>query len=131
MGDRDLLAIPNVAAQVSRVQASPCLARTRRKWTIQRLTFTPIQKETPMQRLPDTSVEAVFYSQDESVMTTGDWFVTQLLLAIPIVNIILLLVWGFSSSGNHNRRNFARATMVWVVIAFVLFVFIALVSNVG
>lgn len=82
-------------------------------------------------RLPDTSAEAVFYSQDESVMTTGDWFVTQLLLAIPVVNIVLLLVWGFSSSGNHNRRNFARATMVWWLIALVAFVFFVLVSNVG
>lgn len=80
-------------------------------------------------RLPDTNPTVVFQNQDDSVMTTGDWFVTQLLLSIPAVNIVLLLVWGFSSSGNRNRRNFARASMLWALIVFVLFVFIALVSN--
>lgn len=64
-------------------------------------------------------------------MTTGDWFVTQLVLAIPFVNIIMLLVWGFGSSGNPNRRNFCRATLIWVAIAIGLYVliFLALIAG--
>ena len=31
--------------------------------------------------------------ENEKVMTVGSWLVTQLLLFIPIVNIILIIVW--------------------------------------
>jgi len=80
---------------------------------------------------PQTNIYSTQNSQDVSVMTTGDWFVTQLILAIPLVNIIMLLVWGFSSSGNLNRRNFCRATLIWAAIAigfYVLF-FLAIMAG--
>ena len=39
---------------------------------------------------------------NERPMTTGDWFITILLLAIPLVNIILFIVWA-CGVGNRNR----------------------------
>jgi hypothetical protein len=82
---------------------------------------------------PQTNVYSTNNPQDTTVMTTGDWFVTQLVLAIPLVNIIMLLVWGFSSSGNQNRRNFCRATLIWAAIAIgfyiLFFLFIVAASN--
>jgi hypothetical protein len=55
---------------------------------------------------------------DPSPMSVKDWFITILILAIPLVNIVMYLVWAFGSSGNLNRRNFCRATLLWVVIVF-------------
>ncbi|MEZ4859968.1 MAG: hypothetical protein R3C14_01605 [Caldilineaceae bacterium] len=80
---------------------------------------------------PQPNVYATQNAQDNTVMTTGDWFVTQLILAIPLVNIIMLLVWGFSSSGNLNRRNFCRATLIWAAIALGLYVLFFLVIIAG
>lgn len=74
-------------------------------------------------------------TQDTAVMTTGDWFVTQLILAIPLVNLVMLLIWGFSSTGNVNRRNFCKATLIWMAIAIAgyacIFLFFIAASNSG
>lgn len=35
--------------------------------------------------------------KDRQVMSVSDWFVTQLLMIIPLVNLILLIVWAVSS----------------------------------
>ena len=43
-----------------------------------------------------------------------------LLLCIPLVNFILLLVWSFGGSVNQNKKNYARATLLLMVIAIVL-----------
>lgn len=53
-------------------------------------------------------------------LTVGEWFVTLLVLAIPLVNIIMLFVWAFSGSGNIGRRNFCRAGLIWALIWIVL-----------
>ena len=36
--------------------------------------------------------------KDRQVMSVSDWFVTQLLMIIPLVNLILLLVWALPLS---------------------------------
>jgi hypothetical protein len=73
---------------------------------------------------------------DTIPMSVKDWFITILVLAIPIVGVVMYLIWAFGSSGNLNRRNFCRASLLWVAIGFaVFFVFIlfagglALISN--
>ena len=53
---------------------------------------------------------------DESPLSVGDWFITILVLAIPIVGLIMYLVWAFGSSGNVNRKNYCMAMLIWCVI---------------
>jgi len=53
---------------------------------------------------------------DTAVMSTRDWLLTLIILALPCVNIIMLFVWAFSNSGNHNRRNFCRAFLLGIAI---------------
>jgi predicted neutral ceramidase superfamily lipid hydrolase len=48
-----------------------------------------------------------------------------ILMAIPLVNLIMLFVWGFSSSENTNKKNFARASLILLVIAIVLWIVVA------
>ncbi len=57
--------------------------------------------------------------RDASPLTVGDYFVMLLISLIPVVNLIMLLVWGFGNS-NLNRRNYARAQLIFVVIGIVL-----------
>lgn len=48
-----------------------------------------------------------------------DWMGTQLLLAIPGVNIILLIIWAIT--GRHrSKRNYAIAALIWIGILLVL-----------
>jgi hypothetical protein len=58
---------------------------------------------------------------DERPMTTGAWFLTLLLLSIPVVNIILYIVWA-CGAGNRNRVTFCRASLLWLLIGVLLYV---------
>lgn len=50
----------------------------------------------------------------------GQYIGMFILSAIPIVNIIMLFVWGFGSSGNLNKKNYARAALILIAIGIVL-----------
>lgn len=56
-------------------------------------------------------------------LSFGDYLLLFLVLAIPILNIILLLVWSFSKEENTNRKNFARAALIYVIVISILQVF--------
>lgn len=60
-----------------------------------------------------------FRPVDNSPLSMGQYLVMMLLMAIPLVNIILLFVWGFGEY-NVNKKNFARAQLIMVAIGFVL-----------
>ncbi|MFX3634173.1 MAG: hypothetical protein ACE3L7_16300 [Candidatus Pristimantibacillus sp.] len=53
-----------------------------------------------------------------------DWMLTILLMAIPVVNIIMLFVWGFGSGTNPSKANFAKASLLWMAIGIVLYIVI-------
>jgi len=55
------------------------------------------------------------------VMSLGDWIITFIILAIPIVNIVMLFVWAFSSGTNPNKANFCKAYLIIALVAIVLF----------
>ena len=47
------------------------------------------------------------------------WLGGFIVLAIPLVNVIMLFVWGFSSGTNPSKQNFCRATLIVYLICFV------------
>ena len=53
---------------------------------------------------------------DTRPMTVGSWMMALLVLAIPIVNLVMYLVWALSGTGNINRLNFCRASIYWFLI---------------
>ena len=73
-------------------------------------------------------------NQNEAVTTQGskdvsfgEWFLTIFLAAIPLVNIVLFFVWAFSSNTKPSKANWAKATLVWAVIAILIYVIIFIV----
>ena len=54
-------------------------------------------------------------------MTTAEWFLTLLVLAIPLVNLIMYIVWA-CGVGNRSRVTFCRATILWSVIIIALYI---------
>lgn len=55
------------------------------------------------------------------VISLGEWIITFIVLAIPIVNIVMLFVWAFSSGTNPNKQNFCRAALLLYAVMFLLF----------
>ena len=65
-----------------------------------------------------------------AVVSVGEWILTLLIASIPLVNIIMLFVWGFGSNTKLSKANWAKATLIWMVI-LVAFYFIVIVSIIG
>jgi uncharacterized membrane protein YdbT with pleckstrin-like domain len=55
------------------------------------------------------------------VMAVKDWVITMILMIIPIVNIVLLIVWATSQTENPNRKNWALAQLIFMVIGIVIY----------
>lgn len=58
------------------------------------------------------------------VMSTMDWVITLFISFIPLVGFVMLFVWAFGSNENPNKANWAKATLLWMVIGFTLFIFL-------
>jgi membrane protein YdbS with pleckstrin-like domain len=52
----------------------------------------------------------------------GDWLITLIVTAIPLVGIIMLFVWGFSSGTHPTKANWAKAMLILVLIIIVLYI---------
>lgn len=58
----------------------------------------------------------------DSTVSLGDWIITLIVLWIPIVGLIMMFVWGFSSGTNQNKQNFCRAALILSAILLVLYI---------
>lgn len=67
------------------------------------------------------------YNNDNTPMSVGDYFISMLLTGIPIVGIVLLFIWAFGGSTNINKSNWAKATLllilIGIVLSFIFFIF--------
>lgn len=61
------------------------------------------------------------------VISTKDWVITLLIAAIPLVNIIMLFVWGFGGNTPESKANWAKATLIWAAIGIGLYLLIFLI----
>ena len=58
-------------------------------------------------------------------MSIGDWIVTWILMAIPIVNFVLLLVWAFSTNTQPSKKSWAQASLIFLLIIIVFYIIVA------
>ncbi len=72
-------------------------------------------------------MDGQFTGQQYEPVKTGDWFLTILISAIPLVGLIMLFVWGFGSGTNPNKANWAKATLLWYLVGIVLAIIIIVV----
>lgn len=59
---------------------------------------------------------------DNREVTVGNWMLVYVLMCIPLVNFIMLLVWAFGSSAPASQKNWAKATLLWMVILTVVYI---------
>lgn len=80
----------------------------------QRPGYQPPYQQPPYQQQP----------QLEQPMSLGEWVVTLILIAIPFVNIIMLIIWTASSSTPTTKKHFAEAELIILAICVVLSIII-------
>ena len=65
---------------------------------------------------PENNFQA---TQKEEIMSIGQWLLTTFVMAIPLVGLIMIFVWGFGQ-GNKNRANYCKAMLVWCAVGIAL-----------
>ena len=68
-----------------------------------------------------TQPDLVNESPQYNPMSIGDWIITNLIVAIPIVGFVMLFVWGFGSNTQPSKANWAKATLIMIGISIVIF----------
>ncbi len=54
--------------------------------------------------------------ETERPMSVSEWFMTLLVLALPIIGVVMYLYWAFADGVNENKRNFCRAGLLWFAV---------------
>ena len=68
-------------------------------------------------------------SEQQKHMSVGDWFWTIFIAGLPLIGLIMLFVWGFSSETGNSKKNWAKAMLLFQLIALI-FVFLLLALGV-
>ena len=55
-------------------------------------------------------------------ITVGNWLITFVLLAIPFVNVVMLLVWALGATTHPSKKTFALAN--FVILGFTIPIYI-------
>lgn len=81
--------------------------------------------QRPAPPAPDPDVD-----EPEPPVKTLEWLWSLILTAIPIVNLVVLLIWSFGAGTSTSKRNWARAKLILVAVSTVLSV-IAIIVLLG
>ncbi len=53
-------------------------------------------------------------------VTIGDWVVTFIVTAIPLVGFIMLIIWAVGTDTHPSKKSWAQATLIFMVISLLL-----------
>jgi len=101
-----------------------------------------IQQPTPVQQVPHiqqappptfANEQPPLYGSPYAVMSVGGFVGAGLIMAIPVIGWLICVIWACGGCRNHNRRNYARAYLIFLVIfaviSFLLYLTISWLAN--
>jgi len=59
------------------------------------------------------------------VVSVGEWMLTLLISAIPVVNLVMLFVWAFGANTKPSKANWAKAWLIWIGIIIAVYIVFA------
>lgn len=65
--------------------------------------------------------------QQAPIVSVKEWLITNLILMIPLVNIVMTFVWAFGSNTNPNKANYFKAALILFAIVMVIYLVLAVV----
>lgn len=68
---------------------------------------------------------------DSRPLTVSEWFITLLVLAIPLVNVVMYIYWAVAEGVNLNKRNFCRASIAWAFICILIAAFVMMAGGIA
>ena len=89
----------------------------------ERVNLPPVQK-IEISRTPQRPVQS---SSGVDLISLGQYLIMMIVMAIPIVGIIMMFVWAFSSDAGPNKKNFARAMLIMMGIGIMLGIIMSIV----
>ncbi|MCD4817753.1 MAG: hypothetical protein K8S23_03565 [Candidatus Cloacimonetes bacterium] len=72
----------------------------------------------------------MYNEQQNEHISTFDWIITFFIMAIPLVNFIMLIIWAFGDSSHPSKANWAKASLIWMILPIVIF-FLFITTFVG
>ena len=83
--------------------------------------MVPPAAGSPFERPAEGGALAVARSEEaETADSVGSWMLTMLLAGIPLLGLAYVLYLAFGSGRSASKKNWARATLVWGIIGFIL-----------
>ena len=86
-----------------------------------------LQQPVQPEKTPKLQQQPAHANEKATVVSTGYFFGIVILYAIPIIGWIACLITAFGSK-NHNKKNFAKAMLIWFVVGLVLGIAVYLVT---
>lgn len=74
---------------------------------------------TPLER-KEAEIRREEASETAPPLSVKDYILIGILLALPVANIVLAILWATGKKGNPNRRNLARAWLIFAAVGTVL-----------
>lgn len=69
--------------------------------------------------------------ENEKILTIKDWLKIQLIMMIPIVNLIMWVKWLVSDKTNVNLKNFLIASLIMIIIGMLIAIIVWVVALMG
>lgn len=85
----------------------------------------PQQYSQPQQQY--AAPQPTYSSPANETVSIGNWIGTFILTGLPLVGLILLFVWAFGSNTPKSKSNYAKATLIMMVIAIVLSIIVGVI----
>lgn len=83
--------------------------------------MVPTAAGSPFDRPAGGGALAAARSEEvETADSVGSWMLTILLAGIPLFGLVYILILAFGSGRSASKKNWARATLVWGIIGFIL-----------
>lgn len=57
---------------------------------------------------------------NEEPTSVGEWVLTLIVTALPLIGLIMLFVWAFGSNTGTSKANWAKAALIMYAISIVL-----------
>lgn len=93
----------------------------------------PAPNAAPYPTQPTTTVYNTYNTAPvQKHMTTGQWVLTTFLSGLGIIGLILLFVWAFGDNEYPDKKTYARAMLIWQLVAVILVIlYIIIIAVIG
>jgi hypothetical protein len=91
----------------------------------------PVQPTPPPVQPTPPPVQPPPVDRRYAPMSTLGYIGAYILFALPLIGVIMMFVWGFSGSTNINRRNLARANLIFLLIGVIFTIVLVILAAVA